>query len=485
MSARLNGNVDDPGPGDAYIHDWIEAITGGVDFVSLEASRVATTCAAAVDPLEIAAALEVAGISHTVATDRYGRADVFSLANTLWNTIPMRAVRVSPPAIQRPGNWRDIARGMLYAAPAVMLLAVSRMLDLDTGGWTLPLAITWSWGVGQMATYSLHRMNSSGDERAVDEVAGLVLSGACAIAMLLALGAVVAVGGGMTAIVMTISLALFTAASAIMLFHDEERWSALVLAPGWVVSIVVLGTPDGTVQGTFVAAAIGGSCVAIVASSLRHVAFRRRSDVLLGRHGWMIAGKHLLHGLICGVAVSIVVTQGQHDTSGAGEFAQTSLSVPLLATLGIAEWQLRTFRSRTAHLARTLESFQDFPKRAWAECRRSLLIYATSITVATVFVAAFVQHHQLLPISLAAVQIVLGCAFFLDLLVVALGRLDLVLGSWAGGVCAGVAWLVGSGGVGSAVSDGRLWPSACIGLVATFIALLGSARVVASTAMNH
>ncbi|HXW33219.1 MAG TPA: hypothetical protein VEJ87_01490, partial [Acidimicrobiales bacterium] len=55
---------------------------------SLVPDEVRAVCSAAVDPLEIAAALEAAGVSDTVAKTTFGRADLFALAQELFGSTP-------------------------------------------------------------------------------------------------------------------------------------------------------------------------------------------------------------------------------------------------------------------------------------------------------------------------------------------------------------------------------------------------------------
>ncbi len=162
MSARMPVTLLESDDDSLDVHDWLEQIDDGIDVVRLGCSPLATVCSTAVDPLEIAVALEVAGISHSVATDRYNRADVFALARTLWNRIPMRAVPDKPATLPRPGDRRDLARGLLYVLPAVMLLALTEAFNLELATWMFPLAISWGWGLGQVAVFAGYRIQDAG-----------------------------------------------------------------------------------------------------------------------------------------------------------------------------------------------------------------------------------------------------------------------------------------------------------------------------------
>ena len=64
------------GPGGG-IFDWINADP-----------ELLAACAAAVDPLEIAARLETHGMSRQVAVESFGFPDVFSAARFVYETLP-------------------------------------------------------------------------------------------------------------------------------------------------------------------------------------------------------------------------------------------------------------------------------------------------------------------------------------------------------------------------------------------------------------
>jgi len=486
MSARMNGLVEEPNEHDADIHQWIEGITEGTDFEGIDASRLAIICSAAGDPLEIAAALEVAGVSHTVATDRYGRADVFSLAQTLWNRIPIQPTPVVEASVHQPGNWLDLLRGLLYIAPAPMILALSRGLDREFAGWTLPLAVTWGWGLGQMTAFAGYRMRSRADTRREAEVTGRFLIGSIISTLVLSLVAAMIFGGDLVSISVATALVTFMVASSILLLHQQQQWSALLIAPGVVLSCIVLIAPLGTVPGPMVALFIAGSFIAVLLRSTRHVHLRWPSGMLLGHRDFRISLGHLLHGLLCGLAVVAIVIQGEHLAPALDDLARVLVPVPMLATLGVMEWQLRTFRSRASGLTQTMETMDRFPERAWAQCRRSLLIYLTAISTVTALVWIIAAANgQRIPSSVLAVQIVLGISFLCDLMIVTLDRLDLVLKSWLLGLTVGLAWLaVEIWGFGTAVET-ALWHASCAGGICVCVALAGCTRNVASTAMNH
>ena len=84
--------------------------------------EVDPVCNAAVDPLEIAAALEAAGVSNRVAQTTFGRPDLFTLAEELYDARTGRTVPLhNQPRPPRSGGVADLALGLLFVVPVVSL----------------------------------------------------------------------------------------------------------------------------------------------------------------------------------------------------------------------------------------------------------------------------------------------------------------------------------------------------------------------------
>lgn len=485
MSARMPVNVEASGTA-ADVYEWLENMASGVESAPPESSPLAAICSSAVDPLEIAVALEVAGISHAVVTERYDRADVFSLAGTLWNHIPFHPTKSRAVELPRSGDRRDLARGLLYAFPAVMLLALTSALDLDLARWVLPLAISWGWGLGQVAAFVGYRLQGGQHSSREAAMIGRVVAGAAVSTCLLSTAAAMIFGGGATGVVASTALVTYMVASAILLVRAEEMWLGLMLLPGLLASPIVLVAPVGSVFSQAVAVVvIGGSFVAVVLRALRNARFRTHGGPpSFARHELLAASGHLFHGVLCGLAVSLVVIQTGH-ASPEDAFARLLLPVPMLATLGVMEWQLHTFRARVAVLTHSLESCREFPRLAQREFLRSLTICVAANGVAALAVVIAVRiHGGNIAVGALIVQCALSAVFFTDLIVVLFDRLDLVLRSWLTGVAAGVATL---DTVLLAENDAALalrWAGFMLVLV-VLISLLIHVRTVVSAAMNH
>ena len=486
MSARMAGTLPAPALDSIDVHEWLARVEDDIDFANRSTTPLATVCAAAVDPLEIAVALEVAGVSHAVATDRYNRADVFSIAQSLWTRIPLRPVPTAAVVLPRSGNRSDLARGLLYVVPALMLLALTSAFDITLARWVLPLAISWGWGLGQVTAFIGYRMQVGANLMNEPTIMTRVVVAACVATVVVSTIVALIFGGGAVAVFAASGLVTYMVASAILLMRAEEKWLAMLLAPGAVASIIVLAASDTSLFSKLLAGiAIGGSFVAIAFRAVRHAHLRATGTLPFSRHDIVVASAHLLHGILCGLALTIVVVQVGKASSD-NNFGRLLLPVPLLATLGVMEWQLRTFRSRIAKLTNSLGSADQFPKLAWREFQRSCgLCVATTASAAIAVVIAIQIHGGGLNLSAMGVECLLAAVFFADLILVLLDRLNLVLRSWITGAALGSGALLVLLITTDSHTDLVAYWAGCALIAAVLISLLFHARAVVSIAMNH
>lgn len=486
MSAALTADCLEPEPNDPSVREWLERVTasGGEGTTGEEDPLVATVCAAAVDPLEIAAALETAGMSHQVVNDTYGHPDVFTLARQLWVQVPFQTGVTATPLIQRPGGWRDLARGALYAAPAVILFALMRALHLELAWWTLPLALTWGWGLGQITAYCGYTLRGRGNAGAEAETGGWLLGVAVASTIDIAAVAAFALGGDVGSVLVPAGVTTYMVAGAILLLHDEEWLAAVLLAPAAVGTTLVLVAGSNAATGVLAVGAILGSAVVTVIGAARHLRFSWRGDFGLGTTDVRIALAHLAHGVICGVALSVLAIEGARIY--AGTVSPALIALPLLLTLGVMEWQLRTYKAGVGHLMRGHDALEQFRPMAWLMFQRSLGIYlAASLIASAVVVIVIHLSDQSPPYNVLASQVVLGAAYFLDLTIVSVGRLDLVLYCWLLGGIGALLFAAGHGFEAPIRGDVLAWRSAFVAVVVTVGGLLFYARRVVPAAISH
>ncbi len=432
---RVNGAPTDAAQAGATEHD--EGIQHGALFL-LESSsheppdalfeELRRVCESAVDPLEVASALEFEGLNDTMAQTRYGYADVFELADELYRRVPRRPVEAPPP----PDPWqfgklRPVLHGLLYGLPALCFLAAPKLL---VGPGVIPMlvvALLVAWSLSQALAYlgyvRLGR-SSAGEERVLLRM-GLAVCLALVLIVLAVCGIIVHAhlgvfwfGAGEGA---------YMLGACVLMVLGVGRWLLLALLPGVGVSSVflALGRPDGgehLVWGSLAATAVLGLVLAL--------AFTRRSGAPIDQVCTASDLKGALpaagFGLVAAGLLAFPVVAGVHGHGGINIGALLA-SLPISLSMGGAEASLLWYRRRTRRLLRSTTELPNFATGARLALAKAVLQYV-AVAVALVIVAivvatstGLVSHLNSLELEQVATYVVLGVAMFLALTVQALG----------------------------------------------------------------
>jgi hypothetical protein len=270
-------------------------------------------------------------------------------------------------------------------------------------------------------------------------------------------------------------------ASAILLLHEEELLAGLLLAPGVIGAGAALAF--SALPSVALACAVAASGLATVVAAARHMGWPivPRVSVRLADLGR--AMHHCLHGLLCGVALSIIVLLGADEFHFSTRTAV--LTAPLLATLGLMEWQLRTFRARVEELCRTLGSVHDFAVGAVWVFLRALLVYVFGVTAFSAAAGVALRFNDIrVPTAVFAAEIALGALYFADLTLTSIGRLDVVLRAWLIGALVGGGVMVASPLLDVTRASGAWWSAHVAVWVALALLLFSAPRVIAA-ACSH
>lgn len=446
--------------------------------------RLVTRCRAAVDPLEIAAALEVNGISHAVATDRYRRADVFSIAHSIWNRLAAEpVVVVDDDWSRRPGTWRDLARGVLHAVPVLVLLGVCHAFDTRLERWVLPVAISWGWGLGQATAHLAATARMRLAARPAAELRAQLLAVGGGSGLVLAALASIVRGTDPVSFTVAAALPLFMVATAIVLAAEREVTLARALVPG-VLGAIVSVLPHGTGTLRWLVAALAlATVVSVVVAAHRDDTPRPRGATaeLLAAHHLRIAGVLLVHGLLVGAMASALVIDRR--LRGLEGDVVLIVSLPLLATLGLMEWHLRTLRARLGDLADRHRTVTGFAAAARGQVVSTLFLYGAMVAIVAVAVGVVADPRGLDLWAFLGAQVLFGVACLADLCLVAYGSVRAAVAAWSCGVAVAAGWFVvdirptGAGWrdlepLGGRVLDDVVWHGALVGTAVTVSALV-------------
>jgi len=410
-----------------------EEATAGLAF----APDLAATCGPAVDPLEIAARLEAAGFSNQVVADTYALPDVFALADVLYRYTPFRAEPAAEPEPPAGGSWRDLARGALFALPTFSFTVGIKALGVRPVWWVLPAGLILGWALSQLIACLAWTMRGAGDS--AGEPVLVVAALALGVALSGLAGGMLAryFGGGLGAVLLVVAVTVYMVDTGLLLFYGDERWLALALAPGLVAAGLYLFDSHWSSFNRLASAAAIATVALATIFALRHVLRKGWRRPQLPRSAVPRGAQFFAHGACCGLLTSLLI--GFESRPGSAIHDVTLIVWPLLLTLGVMEWQLRSLRGRVAAFLPVSHGVRHFVAQAHRAFMRSLIIYAVLLAAlsAVAGIIGAARHTKLILPLLA--QGTLGLAFFVALILIASGRVDLVIRSW-------VAALVACGG---------------------------------------
>ncbi|OLB82553.1 MAG: hypothetical protein AUI14_00470 [Actinobacteria bacterium 13_2_20CM_2_71_6] len=453
-------------------------------FVEL-AERMAPVCEQAVDPMEVAAALEADGITDAVAARRYGSPDVFGLAARLCRRHP----RNPQPVPAAPGPWhtpagRHLLRGALFALPALFYLALSGPAAGSGVGAVIAVSLLLSWAASQAMAYLGHVRRGRGDDAGGARIMrwGLVIAGLPVAGVTIAVAVVLHVPVAVTGL--AVGQVAYLLGATVALVVGAERLLLLALAPGVAASAVGLVMRHEAVR---VAAVC---CTVTVLGTLALAVYQTRGAAKgRGPTGRELfdAVPHGVFGLLAGGLLAFVPTAGTvipHALAAGGALVGVSAVLPLTVSMGLAEWLVYRYRAATYRALATTYRLRDFAARATAALLCTVVGYAAALAAgsAAAGLAASQLTGRALPVLPLASYLALGAALFVALLLMSYGaRASAVTG------CA-AALLVEYALTGAQLHAGRpinvdaVQLGAAVGL---FTVLLTYALVVLSRATRH
>lgn len=397
--------------------------------------RFVTVCETAVDPLEIAVALEFDGWTDQALRKQYGVSDVFTLAEEMYRRVPRRPAEPPPqPGVWRTSRWRPALHGLLYGIPAVCFAAEAGLLASRDARAVIIAALLVSWTLSQGLAYLGYLQLGQGVPVQAERV---LLAGLCVgiAAVLAAMAAVSLVASAkMPVLVFGAAMGCYMLAATVLLVLGAERQLLLALSPGVVgaTTFLLLGQPPHLEHATWAALAVTpllaiGLALArtIRTARIHHVSRRSaaRRDELLSLADVRAALPSALFGLVAGglLVFPVAVAPPGHGASVAAVLAS-----PLSLSMGAAEWILAWFRRRVQRAMRSTHKLRAFAFRSRILLAAATLHYLVATLVLTAVVVAIatvsgVLQPQWTALPQIATYLALGCSLFVSLVLNALG----------------------------------------------------------------
>lgn len=365
--------------------DETDVLSGNVEQLCQTFQAV---CASAVDPLEIAAALEFDGMSDQTALGTYGAADVFTLAETMFEHTVRAPVEPEPVADPwRVSRLHTVLHGLLYGLPAVCFPAAAALLSGPGARTMLVVSLLASWATGQgLAHLGYLRLGRTGRDAARRVMrAGLVVSLAISALVLATAALVVPVRLG--ALAFAAGQAAYMLGASVLLVLGMERRLLLVLAPAVLGSAayLLLGHPAWLTYPVWAALAVSP----LLAVGLALVCCWRAEPLpgaLFPAADLRAALPSVLFGLLAAALLGFPFLAGIR-------LSPTALlgALPVSLSMGAAEWSLYSYRRRTQallHECGDLVSFARGTRRVLLSVTARYLVMAALLIALVVALAA-------------------------------------------------------------------------------------------------
>ena len=333
------------------------------------AERFDTLCANAVDALEIAAGLEMDGMSDQSARVRHGFPDVFALAEELFRRTRRRPARPAAPADPwRTTIGRHALHGLLFALPALCYPVAAGSMAGRGALVLLVMSMLVSWPASQGLSYLGHARRGRRDE---DGSRWLLLAGLGTFGLLL--GVVVAVAAVLLR--QPPAVGLFAAgqggyllAATVLLVAGDELWLCIALAPAVLVCTahLLLGQPVALRAPAW--AALGATLLlavtfAVVRTSRPRPKPARRTVRI---EELRAAAPYAAFGLlVIGLLAFPLAAPRLFAVSASGTGSANLLgTLPLSLSMGAAELQLYRYRGRIFRLLHRVGRLEEFAGRS-------------------------------------------------------------------------------------------------------------------------
>jgi hypothetical protein len=405
---------------------WLqEADLYGADAPSVAAlcEKFSAVCESAVDPLEVASALEFDGFSDHSVRSEYGVNDVFALARAMYLRVPRRPADLAPaPDPWQLSRFRPLLHGLLYALPAVCFPAAAGLLG---GPGVLPalvVALLVAWGLSQgLACIGYLRRAGSAEEGQVKRVlraglaAGLVLVALAMLAARLELHSyplVLFFGAGEGA---------YMLGACVLMVVGAETWLPVALVPGVVGSgvFLYLGRPPRLEHLTWWALGATPLLACLIALACTRRNGPRTGRLLIARE-LRAAVPAITYGVVAAGLLSFPIVAGPEGHGGLNHGALLA-ALPLSLSMGAAEWSLLWYRRRTRRLLGSISELPEFRLRSRRALLAVLLQYlcGTAVLIAAgvaVAAATGFAHPDWTDLPELVAYLMLGSAMFLALL---------------------------------------------------------------------
>lgn len=367
------------------------------DAIALLSREHDQTCRDAVDPAEIAAGLEATGLSDRDARETYHVASVFDLAAILYDLVPRR---LTPAPPQRdPWSYplrRHLGRGVLYALPTFPYLAALRLIGTEPQGVSLLLGASV---VALAATHGLshlgHLLVGYGGQRSAAQLLRRALY-VTTLAGCVVVGALVLAGLPRVPLCIGLAQLVYVVAATVVMVFEKDRLLFLALVPGIATAVAALVADEltPTLQREVAAGLVACVLLAFVSAQWTTHQVDRQTPggvVRLVPREVCRGLEHAGYGAVVAGLLMFAILDAMWSGAGSSHTLVGVEMLPLVITLGVAEWQLHLFRSDSEVIQHCTHDFRSFARAVRLALLRRVSTYAVVVATASAAVFAIVR----------------------------------------------------------------------------------------------
>ncbi|MBP2336728.1 hypothetical protein JOF41_002906 [Saccharothrix coeruleofusca] len=382
--------------------------------------RVQPLLPAPVDELQVAALLESQGVTDQAAVEQYGAADVFALAQEVFQRLPHTPVPAPETPLPRR-SWHDAAHGLLYLMPSAVYPAVFAVLGgpVMARGMVLATAVGWVWGAG--TSWVAHQLLGLGAAGSADR-AQRVMSGIGVTAVLAGAVALLPWGGGLPLVLFAVAQAAVQAAYGILLFHREQPLLLAAMLPAGLAGLVHLASGYDDAFAPVVLLFGGVSVLFALALAWRATRGTRDADGVRPPTRSALARGALPNAAYAAACAAFLLYTDARYVLGAVDLAVAA--APLVLGMGVVEWRANRVFEQADDLIRGDLRPAQFQRAVWrvllrelTTCLVALGAFALLLLLVLRWAGALTLHGALLIDG----HVLLGGAFFLGFVLIRTG----------------------------------------------------------------
>jgi len=373
-------------------------------------------CEQAVDPQQIAAALEAHGYNDRMVLERFGYPNVFELAEALFRMVPRKATPAKRRVYRVSSTLRDLSHGLFYGMPGLFYPAVFAWAGAQeaTLGLILSAILGWSWSQGMIRlAYVLMGRGFAAEAR-------LMLRAMMFVGLGLAALVPFAIRGSLELVALVVLQMAYHLASGVLLLYKRELWLLLATLPAVLSGLLFLLTPDLLGATTTALVMMISVMLSLLAALITTRAKATHSPWrVLQRADWLDTLPLVLYGFLS--AVFVFINPFWNWITNTPVAAGLAV-VPLVLSMGGLEWQLRVFLERMSLLLASTNDLGVFARNVNRIFLTVLASYGMLLLALSLLALYFFQLEDSQVQILLIANFLLGLGFFVAFTLTSMNR---------------------------------------------------------------